>query len=100
MLQDIFYIAVITLTVLTIVVLSVFLFIMIKTYRMVVQTIRQAQEKAAEVSDTINELGERGSSLLEMFTVKGTKAAVATGVITGLINAYLFFRSILGRRKR
>lgn len=100
MLQDIFYISVITLSVFTIVVLAVLLFIIIKTYKMVTQMIQRAQQKASEVTDTINDLGERGSGLLEMFTQKGTKAATATGIITALINAYLFFHSIFGRRRK
>lgn len=100
MLQDIFYIAVITLTVLTIIVLIAVLFIIIKTYKMVTQTIMRAQEKATQVTDTINELGERGSGLIEMFTQKGSKAATASNIVSALLNGYFFLRAIFSNRRK
>ncbi len=94
MLQNIFYVVVITQSVISILVLLAILLIVWKLYSFITDTIRQINEKASAISDVVSEVGERGGDLLRMATKEGQSAISASTVMSILMHTYFFGKTI------
>ncbi len=100
MLEQIYYIVIITFGIMGIIFLLTITLIIFKLYQHISALIRTAQHTAGEVSSIINDLGERGSDLLRLTTKEGQQAIKTSTLLSAAMNSYFFLRTIFGHRQR
>lgn len=99
-LQDAYYLVSILVGVLGIITLLFIIFILFRFYTLVSKLIEVATVKIEEIQDIVAELGDRGGDLLRLATKDGQQAISTSTILSVIMNAYFFGRTIFGRKNK
>lgn len=99
MLQTAFYIAVIVLAVIGTVAIIAFTIISLILFKKINAMINQARTGVNTVTESIEQIGDKGQAFLSQLQTEGGSAATTSKVLTSLFTGYFFLRSFLKHRR-